>query len=57
MAHCYAHCYKVYCSNIYYPQYRRAVSITAPTKKWIRDNWVRLVGNSYYKIERIDLVC
>lgn len=57
MARCYAHCYKVYCSNIYYPQYRRAVSITAPTKKWIRDNWVRLVGNSYYKIERIDLVC
>lgn len=53
-----AHCYKVYCSNKLYPQYGcRAISITAPTKKWIRDNWVRLVGSPYYKIERIDMIC
>jgi hypothetical protein len=51
------HRYSVYCSNRYYPQYGyRVVPVTAPTKKWIRDNWLRIVGNTAYKIERIDLI-
>lgn len=51
------HRYFVYCESSRYPQYGvRRVPVTAPTKKWIRDNWFAIAGTNEYRIKRIDLV-
>ncbi len=51
------HRYSVLCKNIYNPQYgMRRIMISSPTKKWIKDNWFRLVGTTEYRIVQIDLI-
>lgn len=46
--------YFVYCKSRFYPQYgERRVVVTAPTKKWIRDNWFTIAGTNEYSIKDI----
>lgn len=49
--------YAVYCQSRFYPQMGvRRVYVTAPTKKWIKDNWVNIAGTTEYRIVRVDQV-
>lgn len=46
--------YCVVCKHRFYPNYGvRRVAVNAPTKKWIKDNWVAIAGTNEYIIKDI----
>lgn len=47
--------YSVCIKSRIYPQYgQRRILVNAPTKKWIRDNWLQIAGTPDYMIVSID---
>ena len=42
--------YLVVCKSRIDGRFQRRVMISAPSKKWIRDNWIALTGTNEFRI-------